>query len=116
VMLLHQALLLTAGAAVRGIMHNLFGASYFTGGTWTGRFLVLGSGIAILLACLPFALQLRGRWQPQVASRRRLAAIPAHPEQFMFFAPFVLLTLMLALKMRAGMGTVSWGLEALLII
>lgn len=34
----------------------------------------------------------------------------------MFFAPILLLTLMLALKMRAGMVTVSWGLEALLII
>lgn len=113
---LHQALLLTLGTVARGIMHNLFGASYFTGGTWTGRFLVLGSGIAILFACLPFAFRLRGRWQPQVASRRWLTAIPAHPEQFMFFAPVVLLTLMLALKMRAGMVTVSWGLEGLLII
>ena len=33
----------------------------------------------------------------------------------MFFAPVALLTLMLALKMRAGMVTVSWGLEGLLI-
>jgi hypothetical protein len=113
---LHQALVLTVGVVVRGIMHNLFGASYFTGGTWTGRFLVLGTGIAILFACLPFAFRLRGRWQPQVASQRWLAALPAHPEQLMFFAPVVLLTLMLALKMRAGMVTVSWGLEGLLII
>ncbi len=112
---LHQALLLTVSAVVRGIMHNLFGASYFTGGTWTGRFVVLGSGVAILLACLPFAFRLRGRWQPQMASRKWLAAIPAHPEQFMFFAPILLLTLMLALKMRAGMVTVSWGLEGMLI-
>lgn len=113
---LHQALLLTAGAVLRGIMHNLFGASYFTEGTWTGRFLVLGTGIAVLLACLPLAFQLRGRWQSRALSRRWLAALPAHPEQFMFFAPVVLLTLMLALKMRAGMVTVSWGLEGLLII
>jgi hypothetical protein len=34
----------------------------------------------------------------------------------MFFAPIVLLTLMLALKMRAGMVTVAWGIEALAII
>ena len=112
---LYQALLLTLGAVARGIMHNLFGASYFTGGTWTGRFLVLGSGVGILLACLPFAFRLRGRWQPRI-SRRWLSTIPAHPEQFMFFAPVALLTLMLALKMRAGMVTVSWGLEGLLII
>jgi len=113
---LHQALLLTLGAVVRGAMHNLFGASYFSDGTWTGRFLVLGTGIAILLACLPFALRLRGLGQAQLTSRNRLAVVAARPEQFMFFAPVVLLTLVLALKMRAGMVTVSWGLEGLLII
>lgn len=113
---LYQALLLTLGSVVRGIMHNLFGASYFNGGTWTGRFLVLGSGIAMLLACLPFAFRLRGRWQPRFTSRRWLAAVASRPEQFMFFAPVTLLTLMLALKMRAGMVTVSWGLEGLVII
>ncbi|HKR85144.1 MAG TPA: hypothetical protein VJS37_13385, partial [Terriglobales bacterium] len=113
---LHQALLLTMGAVARGIMHNLFGASYFSDGNWTGRFGVLGSGIAALLLCLPMAFRLRGRWRPQMTARAWLAAIPAHPEQFMFFAPIALLTLMLALKMRAGMVTVSWGLEGLLII
>ena len=39
-----------------------------------------------------------------------------HPEQFMFFAPIALLTLMLAIKMRAGMVTVAWGVEALSIM
>src|SRR5207237_10642153 len=92
---LYQSLLLTMRAVVRGIMHNLFGASYFTGATWSGRFLVLGTGIAILLACLPFAFRVRGRWQSQVTARKWLAGIFAHPEQIMFFAPVVLLTLML---------------------
>ena len=113
---LHQALLLTVGSLARGLMHNLFGASYFSEGTWTGRFVVLGSGVAVLLLCLPFAFRLRGRWQPPANSRKWLAAIPARPEQVMFFAPILLLTLMLALKMRAGMVTVSWGLEGMLII
>jgi uncharacterized membrane protein len=39
-----------------------------------------------------------------------------HPEQFMFFAPVLLLTLMLALKMRAGMVTVAWGIEGVMIV
>jgi uncharacterized membrane protein len=59
---------------------------------------------------------MRSRGQLQTSSRRWLAAILGHPEQFMFFAPIVLLTLMLALKMRAGMVTVSWGLEGVLIV
>ncbi len=112
---LHQALLLTLGACSRGVMHNLFGASYFTGTDWFGRISVLGSAVAVLLACLPLAYRWRDRCKSQ-PRRNWIAAITCHPEQFMFFAPIALLTLMLALKMRAGMVTVAWGVEALSII
>jgi len=112
---LHQALLLTVGTCSRGLMHNLFGASYFTAGDWTGRFFVLGSAIAILLTCLPFAFRWRNRHKAEPA-KGWISAIVRRPEQFMFFAPVLLLTIMLALKMRAGMVTVSWGLEGMLII
>jgi hypothetical protein len=113
---LHQGILLTIGACVRGIMHNLFGASYFNGADWTGRYFVLGSAVAVLLACLPFAFRLRERSKQNALRIRWLAALMHHPEQFMFFAPVLLLTLMLALKMRAGMVTVAWGIEGVLIV
>jgi len=113
---LQQGLLLTFGACVRGIMHNLFGASYFSGGDWTGRYFVLGSAVTVLLACLPFAFRLRDRCKTQPFSNRWVGALVGHPQQFMFFAPVVLLTLMLALKMRAGMVTVAWGIEGVLIV
>jgi hypothetical protein len=113
---LHQGILLTVGTGVRGIMHNLFGASYFTGGDWTGRYFVLGSAVALLLACLPFAFRLRQRGKQQTLRFRWLAALARRPEQFMFFVPVLLLTLMLALKMRAGMVTVAWGIEGVLIV
>jgi hypothetical protein len=118
---LYQGLLLTLGACTRGVMHNLFGASYFSGGDWTGRYFVLGSGIGVMLACLPLAFLLRDRYKTQPSSDRWdsyrwIGAIVRHPEQFMFFAPVLLLTLMLAIKMRAGMVTVSWGIEGLLIL
>jgi hypothetical protein len=112
---LHQGLLLTLGACMRGVMHNLFGASYFSSGDWTGRYFVLGSGIAVLLACLPFAFRLRDQCKSR-SGRGRMGVLARHPEQFMFFAPVLLLTVMLALKMRAGMVTVVWGLEGVLII
>jgi hypothetical protein len=112
---LHQALLLTLGTCIRGVMHNLFGASYFTAGDWTGRYLVLGAAIAMLLANLPFAFRWRDRYRGQ-ASRNWIEAAARRPEQLMFFAPVLLLTLMLALKMRAGMVTVSWGIEGVLIV
>jgi hypothetical protein len=112
---LHQALLLTMGACSRGVMHNLFGASYFTGTDWIGRISILSSAIAVLLACLPFAFRWRDRYKAR-PSTTWIGALVRHPEQFMFFAPVVLLTLMLALKMRAGMVTVAWGIEALSIV
>jgi hypothetical protein len=113
---LHQGLLLTLGTCTRGVMHNLFGASYFSGGDWTGRYLVLGSAVAVLLACLPFAFRLRDRCKAQPSSNRWIGVVVRHPEQFMFFASVLLLTLMLALKMRAGMVTVAWGIEGVLIV
>ena len=113
---LFQGILLTLGTCTRGVMHNLFGASYFSGGDWTGRYFVLGSAVAVLLACLPFAFRLRDRYKTKHFSNRWSGALVRHPEQFMFFAPVFLLTLMLALKMRAGMVTVAWGIEGVLIV
>jgi len=113
---LHQALLLTVGVCGRGIAYNCFGASYFSGDDWTGRCFVLGSAVAILLACLPFAFRLRDRYKTSSLSTRWLGALVRSPEQVLFFAPVALLTIMLALKMRAGMVTVAWGVEGVGII
>jgi hypothetical protein len=113
---LYQGIMLTLGACGRGVMHNLFGASYFSGDEWTGRYFVLGSAVVVLLACLPFAFRLRDRYKAQAFSNRWIGTVVRHPEQFMFFAPVLLLTLMLALKMRAGMVTVAWGIEGVLIV
>jgi hypothetical protein len=112
---LHQGLLLTLCTCTRSVIHNLFGASYFTGRDWTGRYFVLGSAIAALLACLPFAFRWRDRYRARPAGGR-IESLARHPEQFMFFAPVLVLTLMLAVKMRSGMVTVSWGIEGLSIL
>jgi uncharacterized membrane protein len=72
-----------------------------------------------VLASLAFAFPLRRRYsrmENAIGTRRILLAVARRPEQVQFFAPVVLLSLMLAIKMRAGMVTVSWGIEALLII
>jgi hypothetical protein len=115
---LHQGLLLTVLVLARGMAHNLFGAGYFGESDWQGRYFVLGSAAAILLASLFFAFRLRGRYKvPQNANPwiRPLAVIASRPEQVEFFVPIILLTCMLALKMRAGMVTVSWGIEGVMI-
>ncbi len=112
---LYQGLLLAVGACARGIVHNLFGASYFTAGTWTGRYAVLGSAVAVLFLCLPFAFRLRDRYRDKPAGRW-ISPIIRHPEQILFFAPVILLTILLALQLRAGMVTVGWGIEGFLIL
>jgi glucose-6-phosphate-specific signal transduction histidine kinase len=98
--------------------HNLFGAGYFGEGDWQGRYFVLSSAAAILLATLFFAFRLRGRFSLPQSARpwiRRFAVIASRPEQVVFFVPVILVTFMLALKMKSGMVTVSWGVEGVLI-
>jgi len=116
---LQQGVLLALAVLLRGLMHNLFGASYFSEGSWTGRYLELGSAAFTLLASLPFAIKLKNQY-PVHAEQGRIATILAkaarRPEQFVFFVPIVLLTLMLALKMRAGMVTAAWGIEGVLVV
>jgi hypothetical protein len=116
---LHQGLLLTVGTLARGMVHNLFGGGYFGEGDWRGRYFVLGSAVAILLASLIFAFRLsdRGDASSNAGGRVRiLSFVVRRPEQLQFFAPIALLTFMLALKMRAGMVTVAWGIEGVLIV
>jgi uncharacterized membrane protein len=115
---LHQGLLLTLAVFGRGISHNLFGGGYFGTGDWEGDYLVVSSTAAILLASLSFAFRLRDHFNaPQSTSRLRqlLHAVARRPEQLEFFAAITLVTFMLALKMKTGMITVSWGIEGVLV-
>ena len=115
---LQQALLLSCGTLARGLLHNLLGSSYFTGRSWEGRFLVLGSAIALMFLSLPIAFRLRRPFSPVAGNsklRRMASAAMRHSEQFMFFVPVLLLTVLLALKMNHGMVTVAWGMEGLAI-
>lgn len=115
---LHQGLLLTLGVLFRGLTHNLFGGSYFGAGDWKGDYFVVSSAAAILLASLFFAFRLRDRFQPAPGSSRIVQLLQAavrRPEQLQFFVPVILVTCMLALKMKTGMITVSWGIEAVLV-
>jgi hypothetical protein len=102
---LQQAALLVGGITVRGVTHNIFGGSYFVTGGWTGNFAVLSLASALLLAGLPIAFRLRNRYRGVW-----------YPQQWLFFAPVVLVTLMIAVKMNPGMVTLSWGLEGMLVI
>jgi hypothetical protein len=118
---LQQGLVLSIAVLSRGLIHNLFDSSYFADSNWTGRYFVLGSAIFVLYMTLPFAFALRDRNSAQAAAseqlwRKAVTLISRRPEQLLFFVPTILLTVMLALKMRSGMVTVSWGVEGVAII
>ncbi len=116
---LYQGMLMILLTFVRGLAHNLFGSGYFAEGDWTGRYMVVSTAVALMLVNLIFAFPLRERYRSTKRSSGfvgTLLVVARRPEQLTFFAPVVLLSMMLALKMRAGMVTVSWGLEGLLII
>jgi hypothetical protein len=116
---LHHGILLTLGTFARGMAHNLFGGSYLTGGNWSGRYFVVGSAAAILLATLYFAFEIRGQYAPPANATRWkkiTTALVARPEQLQFFVPVILIATMFALKMNAEWVTASWGLEGLCIV
>ena len=116
---LRQAILVTLGTFARGMAHNLFGSGYFGQGTWQGRYSVIGTASAILLASLYFAFAIRGRYAPPAnASRWKkfTTALVARPEQLQFFVPVILVATMFALKMKSEWVTASWGLEGLCIV
>jgi len=116
---LHQGILLTLLTFARGSAHNLLGASHFRDRDWSGRYVILSTAIVILLVTLYFAFQLRESYRAHPPANRRdniFSRLVARPEQLQFFAPIILLTVMLALKAEAGWITVSWGIEGALII
>lgn len=113
---LHQALLVSAGVLFRTVMHNFYERSYFPAPVWQGRFVTVGTVVALLFAALPFAFRLRSKEaSTKTGVRRWLQAIGRRPEQIFFFVAVGLLTTLLTLEMRHAMVTLSWGVEGVAI-
>jgi hypothetical protein len=78
----------------------------------------VGTAVALLFVCLPILFQLRSKareeW-PEGVLLRGLAAFNRRPEQVFFFIALTLLTVLLALEMRHGMVTLSWGVEGVAV-
>lgn len=114
---LEQSALLTAGILVRGMAHNIFGASYFAGGGWRGKFSVVSLTSALLFAALPMAFRIRGRYQDRPRGSRLSHWLAARRhDQILFFAPLLLIVFTIAVKMNPGMITLAWGIVGLAVI
>jgi uncharacterized membrane protein len=115
---LDHGFLVAAAVLFRTITHNFYERSYFPAPFSHSPWLCAGVAIALLLSALPMAFALKGTAAPaEGAGRLHRAhhALHRFPEQVFFFAPFTLLTLLLAVEMRKGMVTVAWGVEAVAV-
>lgn len=113
---LQQAILLVAGVTVRSFAHNLFGASYFSADGWSGRFTVVTMTAALLLAALPVGFRLRVRLKDREISAIDRYLGVRYPEQVFFFAPILMASVMIFLKMNPGMVTLAWGILGVAVI
>jgi hypothetical protein len=114
---LYQGLMVAVGVLFRTVMHNFYERSYFPAPVWQSRWITVGTAVALLLASLPFAFQLRKKNQPteETGPVRLLQSVVRRPEQFMFFIAVGLLTVLLGMEMRHGMVTLAWGLEGVAV-
>jgi uncharacterized membrane protein len=114
---LYQSLVVVAGVLFRTVLHNFYERSYFPAPTWESRWVTVGAAIALLLAALPIAFQMRKKGEPsnEVGIPRLVQGLGRHPEQILFFVAIGLLTVLLGVEMRHGMVTLSWGLEGVAV-
>jgi uncharacterized membrane protein len=114
---LYQGLMVAVGVLFRTVLHNFYERSYFPAPGWESRWITVGTSVALLLAALLFAFQLRKKNEESVETGlvRLLQGIVRRPEQLLFFIAVGLLTVLLATEMRHGMVTLSWGLEGLAV-
>ena len=114
---LYQGLMVAVGVLFRTVLHNFYERSYFPAPAWQSRWITVGTAVALLLVALPFAFQLRRKNEPseETGLVRLLQGVVRRPEQLFFFIAVALLTVLLAMEMRHGMVTLSWGVEGVAV-
>lgn len=108
---LHHSYLLAAVVAIRVIGYNFFQSDLAGASFSHSQELYAGTAIALLFAGLPFAFALRRAklWDTDTFPMDRRS------ERVFFFAPFVLLTILIAIESTRGGLTVNWGIEGVTI-
>src|SRR5579864_3467470 len=108
---IYQALALLGMAAFRLSMNNFYHlrdafGSNLSAAVWS---------IGVLAAGVPICLSIRRNGAQEFTGPRWLALLAERSEQPMFFVPFVLMAVLLALKVDPGMITLAWGAEAVVV-
>jgi Predicted membrane protein (DUF2339) len=114
---LYQTLLVVSGVLFRTVLHNFYERSYFPAPLWESRWVTVGATVALLLASLPVAFQVRrkGEHSDETGIALLIHGLGRRPEQLIFFIAIGLLTVLLALEMRHGMVTLAWGVEGVAV-
>ena len=114
---LYQSLLLVFAVLFRTVLHNFYQRTYFPAPLVDSRAFCVGTTILLFAAGLPIAFKLRRTEDSsdEAPWRHLLRLVTGHPEQVFFFASVSLLTTLLALDMRHGMVTVSWGIQGVAV-
>ena len=108
---LYQGLVLLVMTAFRISMYNFYHLNEAFGSNLSSAVLT----IAILAAGIPICFAIRKNAKQTSDRTQWLAMLVGHPEQPMFFVPFVLLAVLLALKVTPGMITLAWGAQAVVV-
>ena len=114
---LYQSLLLAGAVFCRALLFNL-GEVSGPVWPWLGeRSLHVGVAIALLFAAQAFAFPVRARKVKSGAPAvdRPWEILARRPEQVFFFAPLLLLTILLAHDVASGRVTMAWGVEAFVV-
>jgi len=114
---LYQASVVAVGVLSRTVLHNFYERTYLPVSGWESRWVTVGTTVALLLLSLPFAFQLRKKNEPseETGLLRLVQSVVRRPEQLFFFIAVGLLTVLLAIEMRHGMVTLSWGVEGVAV-
>ena len=111
---LHQGLIIALAVLFRTVLHNFYQRSYFPAPAWDSRLLSVGSVVTLLCAAMMIGFSLRDKGA-STETTGLLRAVARRPEQILFFLAIGILTILLALEMRHGMVTVSWGVEGVAV-
>jgi uncharacterized membrane protein len=108
---IYQALALLGMAAFRLSMNNFYHLREAFGSNLSAALWTIG----VLAAGVPICLSISRNGAQEFTGPRWVALLAKRSEQPMFFVPFVLMAVLLALKVAPGMITLAWGAEAVVV-
>ncbi len=112
-----HAVVVIFGVLFRSLFHNFYSRGSKVAFGWSISGVAAFCAVIALFISLVFAFSLRQFDYPRDKEklRRFWNVLVYRPEQIAFFVPLVILTVLLAVEMRSGLITVSWGIEAVAV-